>query len=194
MDTKLTIATVVPNDYFAPWDYVKSIFRLPNKYQFKTIQSCSVPVNRNTIFEIMKQEKGDLLFIDSDICFEPQDVETIAKDLETHDIVTGLCMLTDCRLAILNKDLKFIKLKEVPPEIFEIGACGGAFLGISRKVIDKMPIESFFELDKDGEVYDGDIGFGYRARQQGFKVWCNPQVRLGHIKSSIIRVGDDIIL
>ena len=194
----LTIATIVPNDYFAPWDFVRSILKLPPKYFFKEHQGCLVSKNRNYIWEMVKldnkENPGDLLFIDSDIVFEPEDVATMEENLKTYDIVTGLYIIKswDWSAGIFKKiDGKYDFVK--PQEgIFKVEACGNAFMGISRRVINHPAMaHEPFEFIREGNVVHGeDVSFCQRARETGFKVWCNSAVKVGHMKSQIIRPGD----
>jgi len=188
--SKITIATIVPNDYFAPWDYVRSIFKLKG-YDFLTVQGCSLHHNRNGIWQIMKQG-GDLLFIDSDMTFEPEDVAKIEKHLNTYDIIGGLYMLANGEHAIFKRiegDYEFIQPKQ---GIFEVGAIGTGFLGISSRVIQKLGKEPFNAVQEGSVTHGDDVSFCHRAREAGFKVWCDPSIVLGHIKSQVIKPGDTI--
>jgi len=182
----MKIATIVPNDYFAPWDYVRSVFSLKGKYEFLTLQSCSLAYNRNGIWQRMKGN-GDLLFIDSDMVFTPEDVAKIEKHLETYDIIGGLYQLTNGELAILDRvpgDYEFIKPKD---GIFEVGACGTGFMGISQRVIDKLGDEPFNSVIEGNITHGDDVSFCHRAREAGFKVFVDSDIRVGHIKTHILR-------
>ncbi len=194
----LTIATIVPNDYFAPWAFVRSILKLPPKYAFKEYQGCLVDKNRNYIWEEMKldnkENPSDLLFIDSDIIFEPEDVATIENDLKTYDIITGLYIVKawDWSAAIfekINGNYEFTKGKE---GIFEVEACGGGFMGISRSIINSlnMPKEPFSFIREGNIVHGEDVSFCQRVREAGFKIYCDSSIKVGHMKTQIIRPGD----
>lgn len=183
----MIIATVVPNDYFAPWDYVYSIFKLPPKYRFRTVQSCYVDYNRNFIFREIKEEDEDLLFIDSDIAFEPEDVFTIENNLRNCDIVTGLYRLLNGNLAIFKRINGDYEYTESQTGIFEIGACGAGFLGISKKVIKKMPLNPFSPFQEGNITHGDDVSFCHRAKMQGFKIWCDSSIKVGHIKTKILK-------
>ena len=195
----MKIATIVPNDYFAPWGFVKSCFKLSGQYfPIKEHQGCLVDKNRNYIWHEMKIENKDapcdLLFIDSDIVFEPEDVATMEENLKYYDIVTGEYIIKawDWELGIfekINGSYEFAKGKE---GIFEVEACGGAFLGISHRVInsDKM-VKEPFSFMREGDVTHGeDVSFCQRAKEAGFKIFCDSSIKVGHIKQDVIRPGD----
>lgn len=193
----LTIATIVPNDYFAPWQFVQSILKLPPKYYFKSYQGCVVDINRNYIWNEMlldKENGSHLLWIDSDIVFEPEDVATIEQDLETYDLVTGLYMLKawDWKPAIFKKIGKDYEFTEMQEGIFEVEGCGNAFLGISKRVInDERLIKTPYSRITEGDITHGeDISFIQRCRQLGYKLYCDSSIRVGHLKTEALRIGD----
>jgi hypothetical protein len=194
----LTIATIVPNDYFAPWNFVRSVFRLPPKYLFKEAAGPLCSKNRNYIWEEMKLDNkdnpADLLFIDSDIVFEPEDVATIESDLRIYDVVTGLYILKgwDWSPGIFKKENGVYAFTPAQEGIFEVEACGGAFLGISKRVIaHPLMAHEPFEYIREGNVVHGeDVSFCQRAREAGFKIFCDSSIKVGHMKTQIIRVND----
>jgi hypothetical protein len=193
----LTIAVIVPNDYFAPWGFVQSILKLPPKYYFKSYQGCVVDINRNYIWHEMlleKDKKSDLLWVDSDIVFEPEDVATIENDLEKYDLVTGLYMLKswDWKPAIFKKVGNDYEFTEMQEGIFEIEGCGNAFLGISKRVIadERLDKKPFSKITEEDITHGEDISFIQRARALGYKLYCDSSIRVGHLKTETIRIGD----
>ena len=182
----MIIATVVPNDYFAPWDFVSSFLNISKDYPIKTVQSCSIAHNRNLIFQ---ETKGDLLFIDSDTIFTPEDVAIIERDLKTYDIVGGAVVLANGELNIYKRiegDYEYMPMQR---GIFEVGAIGTGFIGISEKVISEMH-EPFFPLTEGKITHGADISFCHRAREKGFKIYCDSEIKVGHIKTRILTHED----
>lgn len=184
----MIIATVVPNDYFAPWDFVRSMLNLNNKYKFLTIQSCSIADNRGLIFKRIKELKEDLLFIDSDTVFNERDVELIEIGLEQYDILGGACMLSNGKPNIFKRITGDYDFKDMEQGVFEVDAIGTGFMGISKKVIEEMPHDSFYPLKEGNLTHGTDISFCHRARKQGFRIWCDSNIAIGHIKTKILRV------
>jgi len=194
----LTIATIVPNDYFAPWCFVESILKLPPRYFFKEHQGCLVDKNRNYIWQEMKldnkEQKSDLLFVDSDIAFEPEDVATMENNLENYDIVTGMYIIKawDWSLGIFEKVNGNYEFAKGGKGIFEVEACGGGFLGISERVINstKLINEPFSFIREEDVTHGEDVSFCQRAKEAGFKIYCDSSIKVGHSKTEVIRVGD----
>lgn len=180
----MLLGTVVPNNYFAPWDFVKSITAV--SYPLISHQGAVLPHNRNKVFQYAKELDDDLLFIDSDMVFTPQDVEKIKTHLKTLDAVTGLCVMgfPPFKPAILKRvegDYEFIE-----PEmgLHKIDACGSAFLGISKKVVRAMPQDPFNILTEGKVQYGEDVSFCHRLREHKFQLWCDTSVSVGHIRTS----------
>jgi hypothetical protein len=194
----LTIATIVGNSYFVPWGFVQSLLKLPPKYLYKSSQGAFVHLNRNYIWEEMKAEnketKADLLFIDCDIMFEPMDVSQIESDLEKYDIVTGLYVIKgwEYKPMIYRKEGEEYVHTDIKDGIFEVDGCGSGFLAISHRVINHpaLAVEPFNLIQCSNGMYSEDLSFCLRAQQAGFKIHCDSSIKLGHIKTQVLNVGD----
>jgi hypothetical protein len=183
----MIIGTIVNNNAFVHWEFVQSILNLP-KYEWITWQGPSLPDNRNRIYEQARMKTEDLLFIDSDLVFTPEQVARVEKLLEDHDVVTGIYLIgkepkmIPAIFEMGKYDYKFVKPKE---GVNEIGACGGGFLGISKRVYDKLPSNPFSNI-REGDIVQGeDISFGQRLSEAGIKLWCDSSLRLGHIRKMV---------
>lgn len=180
----MLIGTITPHQANLPLGFVKSMLQVDNEWIIQ--EGPSIPMNRNAVFERARIERQDLLFIDSDMVFTPQDVKRMEEMLKTHDVVSGVCVMSyDGKTpAIFKKVEGSFKATEIRNELFEIDGCGAAFLGISLKVLDTLtePFEPVVE-EKWGQKHGEDISFCIRAKQAGFKIYCDPSLNIGHIKS-----------
>ena len=183
----MIIATLVPNNYFAPWDFVKSMLSLPPRYQFLAIQSPSVADNRNRIFAILKEKKEDLLMIDSDMVFTPEDVRKIEEHLATKDVVSGICPLgaPPFKPAIFKRMGNDYELCPFEEGVNEIGACGAAFMGVSKAVIEKLAQNPFNEYWEGSVKHGEDVSFCRRVTDAGFKIWSDSSIKIGHIRNEV---------
>lgn len=185
----MIIATPTASHALLPIDFVKSLLALPHNYTHVFEESCSIPDNRNKLFELAKARNEDLLFVDSDMVFTRSDVERMEENLKTHDIVSGVAVMqfAGWPAAIFNDELKTIPV--VGDELFEIGASGAAFLGISKRILNDLS-EPFNQIDDEhGKKHGEDISFCLRARRAGYKIHCDPLLRIGHIKSQVKYYG-----
>lgn len=131
-----------------------------------------------------------VLWIDSDMIFQPDLLETLSADLESgKDIVAGLCFCR--RYPYLPVVYKRLELEgETPinesyvdyPEdgIFRVEGCGFGVVmmktDVLRKISDKYNTV-FSPLPHFGE----DLSFCIRAKECGYEIWCDPTVKIGHV-------------
>jgi hypothetical protein len=73
----------------------------------------------------------------------------------------------------------------------EIDACGGAFLAVKKGVYEAMeyPWYETKVVNKDGLqiMMSEDIAWCHRAKELGFKIWADPEIRPGHEKALILK-------
>lgn len=171
------------------WEAVKCWFRLP-KYDIIWAQGPDLDYNRNMVWrQALELNRGHFLSIDSDIVFKPEDVQKIIEHLDNGlDAVTGVYPVGQppyppCVFERIPGDYK---LCPAPDKLGEIGACGGGFLGINKNIMDKLPKDPFDNI-REGDIFHGeDISFCHRLREKGFKLWCDPAIKLGHIRTQTI--------
>ena len=132
-------------------------------------------------------EYDALLFIDSDMVV-PADLLTKLVEAD-KDIVSALafrrtppyepCIFKKCDLE--NTEFWF----DYPKGLIEIQGVGMACTLIKREVFETVPKPWFFPHENIGE----DLAFCIRAKQVGFKIFCNTELICGHV--SIETIGED---
>lgn len=180
-----------------------SMMKLKWNKDVRMIYVCSSLVYdaRNMLANTALHSDADrVLWLDSDMVFEPDIVERLGADIDDeHQFVAGLYFtrkapLHPCVYSVVE-DVSTDPEKVVPHTIayddyprdalFEIGGCGfGAVMmtaGLLRRVCMAYP-QPFYPLLGFGE----DFSFCLRARQLGFKLWCDSRVKVGHAGVSII--------
>ena len=148
--------------------------------------------SRNTLATKAIQTEADyVLWLDSDMVFEPDILERLMKTLTENDldIVSGLYFRRTAPYSPVLFDklerkhgevFEWAEFKEIPNQLFEVGGCGfGCVL---------MKTDPFFDVQsKFGNMFapigdtGEDLAFCWRARQCGFKVWCDPSIICGHV-------------
>lgn len=186
----MIISTIAANNQQMSFEAVKSWFKLPAYHKLWT-EGPYIDFNRNEIWRRMKEfdVSEHLLMIDIDIVFTPEDVAKIEEHLNSGlDVVGGIYLIgkppkDPCVFERLDGDYKLAPLKE---GLNEVDAIGTGFLGINANVIDSL-VNNPFSYLKEGEITHGeDISFCHRAREQGFKIWADTKIRLGHIRNTVI--------
>lgn len=129
-----------------------------------------------------------ILWLDSDMAFGSDLLTRLMKDIdEGKDFVTGLYYRRRAPFTpvVYTKIDPFEELDEIPDEMFEVDGCGfGCVLmkvSMLKDIIDKEH-NCFVPLPGHGE----DLSFCIRAKRQGYKLWCDPSLKLGHIGTQIV--------
>lgn len=136
-----------------------------------------------------------VLWLDSDMVFEPDLLERLMADLEDYDadMVSGLYfrriipytpVLFD-RLDISGEITYWTEFKKIPDDVFEVGGCGfGCVLMKTDVIYDVFGKyqNCFAPLGNTGE----DLAFCWRARECGHRILCDPNVACGHVGSVVI--------
>lgn len=151
---------------------------------------------RNMLIEKAINEKFDrVLWLDSDMVFEPEILRILNADLEQFDIVSGLyfkrvkpitpVVYKRCEIERLEDNkLKPVSepYNEYPQNcIFEIAACGFGCVAMNVSALESI-VEAYGKmLFSPVTGFGEDMSFCMRARSAGVKLWCDPRIKLGHI-------------
>ena len=157
--------------------------------QFKVITSSWISKARNKAYRELNADF--LMFIDSDMIFPHHAIAKLM--LSGRDIIGGLYFKkgegSKPVAARMNEEGMFKEIQNVPNEVFEVDAIGTGFLLIRKTVFDSFSKEkieeigepfNFHTLASGGEESE-DWAFCRRAKQLGFKIYCDPTIPLGHI-------------
>ena len=133
-----------------------------------------------------------VLWLDSDMTFEPDLLERLMEDIEGRQRVTGLCFgrrppFRPCIYNRLTVEKEGVGIKPTAEnwydyprdQIFELEACGFACLLMRMDVLTAMSVYGipFYPLAGMGE----DLTFCYRAKQIDLKIHCDSRLKIGHL-------------
>ena len=136
-----------------------------------------------------------ILWLDSDMYFEPDILErmfAIMKEKEL-DFLTGLYyrrvppftpVLFD-KLEITESGAEWSEFDELPDGLFEVGGCGFGCVLMKTDIIFDVGMkfgDLFAPIGNVGE----DLSFCWRAREAGYKLYCEPSIELGHCGQTVI--------
>lgn len=152
--------------------------------------------SRNDLARMSLQMDADYVFwLDSDMVFKPDTLIRMMDTMQKHDLdfLTGLYfrrvppyspVLFD-RLEYDKGICRWTEFKEIPDGLFEVGGCGfGCVLMKTDVFIDVQSVHGnmFAPRGNNGE----DLAFCMRARECGFKLWCDPSIICGHVGYSVV--------
>lgn len=166
---------------------------IPHDFLMTGNESLITRARDTSAAEFLKSDYERLLFIDSDIEFNVSDVIRL-WNLDA-DIAVGAYRVKkpDSHLTVW-KDGKLTDLNEFVEPV-EVDYAGTGFMMIKRSVFEKLKevVPEYIEGEKykqcwaffqdpieDGIHLSEDYFFCKRARESGFKVICDPKIRLKH--------------
>ena len=136
-----------------------------------------------------------IFWLDSDMVIKP---DTLVRMMDTlqkndYDILSGLYFRRVPPYSpVLFKKLEMDgasciheDFKTIPDEIFEVAGCGfGCVLMRTDVFLDVQAKHGamFAPIGSNGE----DVSFCMRARECGFKIYCDPSVLCGHVGYSVV--------
>ena len=157
--------------------------------------------SRNKVVRLFLEDHIEwLLWVDSDMVFEPEDWERLRDSAINHPAlyVSGIYMVaneppTPCAAIFKNGAFHMPLPTEDSIEMMPVAATGSGFALIHRDVFLKTAdIESDHEWYEhgrrapNGQTLPEDYAFCSRVGEAGIPVYLNTKVRLGHVKPKII--------
>lgn len=155
---------------------------------------------RNKLGNIAVQNEAEfMLWLDSDIIFEPDLLDRMFDSLGDKDFITGLYFNRrppykptifseagysegEGNLVIPVAEHFFDYPKD---RLFQIDACGFGCVLMKTKMFSEI-------FDKKGLPFSPILGFGedisfcIRAKELGYELWCDPAIKVGHITQTTV--------
>lgn len=146
--------------------------------------------------------------IDSDIFFTPEQLERLIEDTDIHPIISGVYRMIDMKhyAAVKtwnidffkkNGTFKFLRVEDLEgaPKYMKVAYNGMGFMAVKREVLEKMKYPYFHRELQTIEMPDGkiiqdmcseDVAFCKNAKDVGYDVMINTELRVGHEKELVI--------
>lgn len=183
---KLMVA--IPTLDFIHWNFAKSLVGLTQRLDKLDIDydicfkgGTLVYLGRDELAaEAINSHYTHVLWLDADMVFNPDVFEKLLAD--DKEVVSGVYhsrhapyqsnMFLDIRAPI--------RVTNYPEEVFEIDGCGFGMILVETKVLHEI-------YRKHGYCFQPEVGLGEdlsfckRAKLAGYKIWCDPNVKAGHI-------------
>lgn len=180
-------------------DFVECLLNLRHvgEVEIKLLKASLVYDARNQITDYVLRNGGYdyVLWLDSDMTFEPDLMEKLMEDIQSDEsiqAVTGLCFgrrppFKPCIYKRLEVEQKGQMIKPIAENwfdyprdsLFEVEACGFACVLMRVDMLEALGIYGvpFFPLGGLGE----DLTFCWRARKLDLKFHCDSRLKIGHI-------------
>lgn len=151
----------------------------------------TIAENRNySIFKALENNCTHILFIDDDmefpsctldcLLFHKKEVVGVDSKSRKLPLSTTVGLMKDGKLWNPSEVPGFYKM---PQDLFECWSIGFGVALIDLKVFDAIKKPWFsFEVHPSGMIMKGeDAWFCDQAREEGYKIWCDPTIEIGHI-------------
>lgn len=170
--------------------------------QMTNVSGCSVVSRARNIIadQLLESDCTHLLFVDSDTNFNADDVFRLLAFADKKDIVAGIAA-TRKKQKVYYSTLDQDEDGNIVMDrmgLVRVLRAGTGFMMIKREVFEKLrevhPEWKFYDPNTDKDMYsffdfkstpEGYVGEDYlfcdRAREQGFTVWVDPTIKLGHM-------------
>lgn len=134
-----------------------------------------------------------IFWLDSDMVFEPDILIRMMDEIEPNTILTGLYFRRSVpfspvlfeKLEMTDKGCEWTDFKEIPDKPFEVGGCGFGCVLMPTDAILSVVLQHTHMFNPMNGVGE-DLAFCWRARQSGYKIICDPQIKLGHVGHTVI--------
>ncbi|MHA1613851.1 MAG: glycosyltransferase family 2 protein [Candidatus Thorarchaeota archaeon] len=142
--------------------------------------------------KLVEKSKADyLFFMDSDSLVTPQDLKQLVED--DKDIVSGVYFMRGMPYnPVIYKTCwqgGFKFLHDVGDGLERIDGCGMGCCLIKRHVFEKVR-SPWFEFNMLGNGSTEDFDFCRKASQEGFQLWADWRIKIGHVGSYVFSYGD----
>jgi len=193
MKKKVLIA--IPTARYIEPDTFKSIYDLeiPEGYEttFQYFYGYRVDQVRNLIADWTIKGFDYLFAVDHDITFAPDTL----KKLLSHNvpIVSGVYRqrLPVHKIEIYDLNLQRMDIKDIYNKgLIEIGGCGFGCVLVQKEVMADIGYPQFeYHVTRDfAHTLSEDNDFCIKARNKGYKIYCDSSVMCGHIGSTTMYV------
>jgi hypothetical protein len=134
--------------------------------------------------EMVVKTKGDfVLMSDPDMTFTSEDIKKLIK--HNKDIIAGLFFQRRApfKPLMFKKDARrgrYFNIMKYPKGLMEVDAVGTGFILIKRSVFEKLS-EPWFLHTNPSKGLSEDLYFCNKAQENGFKIFVDTTVKIGHI-------------
>lgn len=148
-----------------------------------------------------KLNYSHLMWIDHDIVFSPEQFQILLN--HDKDIVSGIYMMSDNihyatvekwdeKFFLKNGYFPFLTQKDIEgyKDLMEVDYTGLGFMLIKKGVFEAIkypwfrPI--FYEIGAAYDFSSEDVSFCKLAKEKGFNIYIDPQIRVGHEKRIVL--------
>lgn len=153
-------------------------------------EEVSNPNSSTLVFDNKIKINKKILLFDSDVCWSIEDLRLLIEN--DNKITVGGYQLVNGNTSVKSIKNKFISPKEfgLLDKPFEVAGAGLGFAAIDQEVFENIKYP-WFEIN-EGKSFNSaigeDIDFFKKATKLGYKIICDPRIKLGHVKQKTLYI------
>ena len=193
---RITIAVPCMDQVPAPFAQSLATLQKVGECKLAFQMSSLIYTSRNALAQMAIQNESDyILWLDSDMVFDPDQLVRMVDYCKAtgEQFLTAIYyrrvppftpVLFD-KLEMKDGICEWSDFKEIPQRPFVVGGCGfGGVLMDTEVAISVLGrFNQMFEpINRCGE----DIAFCWRARECGYRIVCDPSIKMGHVGYQMI--------
>lgn len=163
---------------------IQSLRELPYEVHLNFHKGTYIHELRNDIVrEARKVGAHFLMFIDSDVVFPPYGIRNlISQNKDVIGAMYNMKVLPPLNtIKMLDPDGKRATSVIIPEQTFKAYGIPTGFMCIKMESIADMEFPFGFDREPDGGLVGEDILFCMKVQEKGKEVWCDPNIKVGHI-------------
>jgi hypothetical protein len=133
-----------------------------------------------------------IVFIDSDMVWDVKDFEKLITT--DKDFLSGAYLMTEQNNVSVSINRSFLSVSEFNQHktLFEINHSGLGFASCNFTALENIPFPWFMSnIGIDLNIIGEDVYFCELLTNAGYKLFCDPTIKLGHEKS-LVRIINDV--
>lgn len=154
------------------------------------------------VIQAQKNQSDYLLYVDDDMILPNDSIDRLlAHNKEIIGVnsysrtlpLSSTVMMMDEKGEYKDPSKNTEFAMKVPEELFEVLAVGTGVALIKMEVFETINKPWFkFDIHRDGYMIQGeDAWFCSQARKEGYKIWCDGSLEIGHIGSYIYQKPEE---
>lgn len=128
----------------------------------------------------------EVLFVDADMVFDGhlyEDLKMCGQDMVCGLFISRHYPYVSCVFSSIEP---VERINDYPDEAFEVTACGFGAVLLKTQILKDVMVNNRGKCFVPEKNLGEDIAFCKRVTSQGYRIWCEPTARVGHVGAVVI--------
>ena len=185
---EIRVMIAIPTLDYIPYKFVESLVGLTDHLHNKGIEHDVIFQGGTLVYmgrealckKMLSGYYSHMLWLDADMTFGADILDKMLDD--DLDFVTGVYRGRhgEHKYCLFEKLLPEKRFEALPNKIFEVAGCGFGCVLVKRKLLERVK-DVHHTWFTPSSFFGEDVAFCDRVDKIGVKMWCDPDVKCGHI-------------